>query len=125
MERDIFVHVKKDTRDNHFGGVQILMNARLDLYINAEPELSVSIVSRDMHVNARQDTRETVDMVVSKERLKLVAAQISIVPIMPNVTKDHVPVEKGLKQLEQSVLISTNANDKRISVAQVLPVPTK
>ena len=85
----------------------------------------MSIVSRDMHVSARQDTRETVDMVVSKERLKLVVAQISIVPIMLNVTKDHVHVEKGLKQLERSVLISTNANDKRISVAQVLPVPTK
>ena len=101
------------------------MNVPLDLYINAEPELSVSIVSRDMHVNARQDTRETVDTVVSKERLKLVVAQISIVPIMPNATKGHVPVEKGLKQPERSVLISTNANDKRISVAQVLPVPTK
>ena len=101
------------------------MNAHLDLYINAEPELSVSIVSRDMHVNARQDTRETVDMVVNKERLKLAAAQISIVPIMLNVNKDHVHVEKGLKQLERSVLISTNANDKRISVAQVLHVPIK
>ena len=101
------------------------MNAHLDLYINAEPELSVSIVSRDMHVNARQDTRETVDMVVNKERLKLAAAQISIVPIMPNATKGHVPVEKGLKQPERSVLISTNANEKRISVVQVLPVPTK
>jgi hypothetical protein len=101
------------------------MNAPLDLYINAEQEQNVSIVSRDMHVNARQDTRETVDMVVSKARLKLVVAQISIVPIMPNVTKDHVPVEKGLKQLERSVLILTNANDKRIFVAQALPVPTK
>ena len=97
----------------------------LDLYISAEPELSVSIVSRDMHVSARQDTRETVDMVVSKERLKLVVAQISIAPIMLNVTKDHVHVEKGLKQLERSVLISTNANVKRISVAQVLHVLIK
>ena len=101
------------------------MNAPLDLYINAEQEQNVSIVSRDMHVNARQDTKETVDMVANKERLKLVVVQISIVPIMLNVAKDHAPVEKGLKQLEQSVLISTNANDKRISVAQVLLVPTK
>lgn len=101
------------------------MNAPLDLYINAEQEQNVSIVSRDMHVNARQDTKETVDMVANKERLKLVVVQISIVPIMPNVNKDHAHVEKGLKQLEQSVLISTNANDKRISVAQVLLVPTK
>ena len=101
------------------------MNAHLDLYINAEPELNVSIASRDMHVNARPDTRETVDMVANKERLKLAVAQISIVPIMLNVNKDHVHVEKGLKQLERSVLISTNANDKRISVAQVLHVPIK
>ena len=101
------------------------MNAHLDLYINAEPELNVSIVFRDMHVNARPDTRETVDMVANKERLKLAVAQISIVPIMLNVNKDHVHVEKGLKQLERSVLISTNANDKRISVAQVLHVPIK
>ena len=101
------------------------MNVHLVLYTNAEPEQNVWTVAQDMHANARQDTRETVDMVVSKERLKLVVAQISIVPIMPNATKGHVPVEKGLKQLERSVLISTNANDKRISVAQVLPVPTK
>jgi hypothetical protein len=40
-ERDIFVLAKKDTRDNHFEDVQILMNVHLDLYINAELGLNV------------------------------------------------------------------------------------
>lgn len=124
-ERDIYVLAKKDTRDNHFGDAQILMNVRLDLYINAELGLNVSTVSQDMHVNAPQDTKETVDMVVIKARLKLDVAQILIVLITLNVNKDLVHVDQDLKQLEQFVLISTSVNDRRISVAQVQDVPTK
>jgi hypothetical protein len=119
-ERDIYVLAKKDIRDNHFGDAQILMNVHLDLFINAELGLNVSTVSQDMHVNAPQDTKETVDMVVIKARLKLDVAQILIVLTMLNVTKDLVRVDQDLKQLEQFVLTLMSVNGRRIFVALVL-----
>ena len=101
------------------------MNAHLDLYINAEPELNVSIVSRDMHVNARQDTKETEDMVVNREKSRPVVAQISIVPTMLNVPKALVLADQDLKPLEPFALTLTNAKDKKIFVDQVRHVRTK
>ena len=101
------------------------MNVHLDPYINAELGLNVWTVSQDMHVNALQDTKETADMVVSKEKLKLDVAQILIAQITLNVNKDLVHVDQDLKQLGQFVLISTSVNDRRISAAQVQHVPTK
>ena len=101
------------------------MNVHLVLYTNAEPEQNVWTVAQDMHANARQDTRETGDMVAIKAKWKLDVAQILIVLTMLNVNKDRVHAEQGLKQLEQSVLTSTNVNGRRIYVAQVQPVRTK
>ena len=85
----------------------------------------MSIVSRDMHVNARQDTKETGDMVVNREKLKLDVTQILIVPTTLNVTKDLVHVDQDLKQPEQFVLTSTNVRDKKTFVDQVQHVQTK
>ena len=101
------------------------MNAHPDHCINAELGPNVSIVSQDMHVNARQDTKETGDMVANREKLKLDVTQISIVPTTLNVTKDLVHVDQDLKQPEQFVLTSTNVRDKKTFVDQVQHVQTK
>ena len=53
-------------------------------YINVEQELSVSTESQVTHANVRRGTKETDDMVVSKERLKRDVAQILIVLTMLN-----------------------------------------
>ena len=60
------------------------MNVHLGPYINVEQEPSVSTESRVTDANVRQDTRETDNMVVNKERLKLDVAQILIVLTMLN-----------------------------------------
>jgi hypothetical protein len=78
-----------------------------------------------MHVNAPQDTKETADMVVSKEKLKLDVAQILIVLITLNVNKDLVHVDQDLKQLGQFVLISTSVTTVHVMLprnVQMFPV---
>ena len=85
----------------------------------------MSTESQVMHANVRQGTKETDDMVVSKERLKLGVALILIVLTMLNVEVDRVRADQDLKQLEQFVLTSTSVNGKRIFVGLVLLALTK
>ena len=101
------------------------MNAHPGPYINAESEQNVSIASQDMPANARQDTKETEDMVVNREKSRPVVAQILIVPTMPNVPKALVLADQDLKPPEPFALILTNVKDKKISVDQVRHVRTK
>ena len=101
------------------------MNVLPDLYINAESEQNVSIVSQDMLVNVPQDTKETEDTVANRAKSKLGAIQISIVLTTPNVPKDPVPVDQGSKLPEPFVSTLMNVKSKKTYADQVQHVPTK
>ena len=101
------------------------MNVLPDLYINAESEQNVSIVSQDMLVNVPQDTKETEDMVVSRVKSKQGATQISIVPTTPNVVQIVlVDAEKASSPTEPCALTWTNALGNPAFAAPQQPVPT-